>query len=183
MQTDSELQQQWYVLRDLKRPNAKNPAWRRLSEAGFEVFTPMKTVLSLRGGRKVKEQVPVVSDLLFVHSTRSELDPEIELTETLQYRFMRGAPFGTPMTVGSEEMERFIAAVSTKKNPAYYLPSEIQPAMYGRKVRMICAGPLNGYVGTLLKVKGSGKKRLIVELESLLTAVVEIESTDYVELI
>ena len=32
----------WYVMRDLKRRNAKNPAYSMLEDAGFEVFTPMK---------------------------------------------------------------------------------------------------------------------------------------------
>lgn len=44
-------------------------------------------------------------------------------------------------------------------------------------------GPLNGFEGVLLKVKGSGKKKLIVKLPGLLAAAVEVGRTDYVELI
>ena len=33
---------QWFFLRDLKRPNAKEHAFQMLSRNGFEVFTPMK---------------------------------------------------------------------------------------------------------------------------------------------
>lgn len=173
----------WFVMRDLKRPNAKLPAYRQLSEAGFEVFTPMTTKITIAGGKRVRLQVPFVYDLLFVHSSREKLDPIVNRTDTLQYRFLKGHAYGTAMTVPTKEMERFIAAVTHVKTPKYYSPDEITPEMYGAKVRMVCEGPLNGYEGTLLKIKGSGKKRLIVSLPGLLTATVEIASSDYIELI
>ena len=40
----------WFVMRDLKRPNAKQPAYRFLAEQGLEVFTPMTWRLTLRQG-------------------------------------------------------------------------------------------------------------------------------------
>lgn len=33
---------QWFVMRDLKRNNAKLPAYKMLSEMKIEIFTPMK---------------------------------------------------------------------------------------------------------------------------------------------
>nr|WP_172618142.1 hypothetical protein [Parabacteroides distasonis] len=36
------LTDNWFVLRDLTRPNAKRPAYRLLEEKGIEVFTPMR---------------------------------------------------------------------------------------------------------------------------------------------
>ena len=33
---------QWYVMRDLKRCNAKKPAYKQLQEAGVKVFVPLK---------------------------------------------------------------------------------------------------------------------------------------------
>ena len=35
----SEKQQNWYVLRDLKRHNSNTPAYLELRNQGFEVFT------------------------------------------------------------------------------------------------------------------------------------------------
>ena len=37
----NEQQMHWYVMRDLKRPNAKLPAYKQLSDEHIEVFTPM----------------------------------------------------------------------------------------------------------------------------------------------
>ena len=53
--------------------------------------------------------------------------------------------------------------------------------MEGRRV-MVKDGPLSGYEGKLLKVKGSRKRRLLVKLEGYLVAAVEIEAT-YVEFV
>lgn len=174
---------QWYVMRDLKRANAKLPAYKQLTDAGFRVFTPMTLKVLERNGKRTRVEVPFVQDLLFVCSERDALDRVVEHTETLQYRYVKGAAYRTPMTVPSTDMERFISAVATVKTPHYYHPDEITPNMYGARVRMICEGPMNGLEGTLLKIKGSGKKRLLVKLAGVLAAAVEISKADYVELI
>lgn len=174
---------QWFVMRDLKRPNAKEPAYVELAASGFEVFTPLTTKIVERGGRRTKVRVPFMHDLLFVHSDRSTLDPYVTKIGTLQYRFMKGAPYRTPMTVRESEMTVFIEAVRRVKDAIYLRPSEITSGMTGARVRMVCEGPLNGYVGNILRVKGSGKKRLLVEMSGILSAGVEIGEKDYVELI
>ena len=42
----NEQQMHWYVMRDLKRSNAKLPAYKQLSDEHIEVFTPMQWRLS-----------------------------------------------------------------------------------------------------------------------------------------
>ena len=172
----------WYVMRDLKRANAKQPAYRMLREAGYTVFTPMTTRIVVSGTRRQRVEVPVIPDLLFVDSERSALDKTVELTPTLQYRYVRGG-YCVPMTVPEREMQRFIAAVTFCKTPRYYRPEELTPAMIGARIRMVCEGPLNGVEGTLLKIRGSGKKRLLVKLAGLLAAAVEVGAADYVEIL
>lgn len=60
----------WFVMRDLKRPNALSPAWKTLPGMGFEVFTPLRTRIVMRKGVPVRETLPVVNDLLFVSAKR-----------------------------------------------------------------------------------------------------------------
>ena len=36
-----DIEKHWYAMRDLKRSNALLPAYKQLSQAGMEVFTPM----------------------------------------------------------------------------------------------------------------------------------------------
>lgn len=162
----------WYVLRDLTRSNAKMPGYRLLSEQSFEVFTPMRRKTVVREGRKTWVEVPYLQDLLFVHESRAKLDPLIEKTETLQYRYVRGA-YCEPMTVPSCEMSRFIHAVRSSTSAKYYRPEELTPSMYGKYVRIV-GGALDGYEGYLLSLRGSKVRRLLVELPNYLTTAVEV---------
>ncbi len=171
----------WWVLRDLKRPNAKEPAYKQLEAVCFEVFVPMKEVLVLRQGRHFRKRVPVIRDLLFVHSTREQLDPEVEKTPTLQYRYAHGAAYRMPMTVRTAEMQRFIHAVNAADEPVYFLPGEVTPDMLGREIRLV-GGPLNGYEGKLLTVQGSKNRRLLVELPGFFSAGIKV-NPEYIQLL
>lgn len=165
----------WFVMRDLTRANAKHPAWKLLSESGFNVFTPLMWKIRVKGSRKERVQVPVVHDLLFVESNRETLDPIVERTPTLQYRFVKGGKFGEAMTVNEADMQRFITAVRSSDDVLYYDPSEITQSMIGRAVKIV-GGPLNGMTGHLLSIKGMRKRRLIVELPGMLASAVEVAS-------
>lgn len=163
----------WYVMRDLKRVNAKMPAYKMLEENHFEVFTPMKWRLTTKSGKQIREQVPFIQDLLFVHATKELLDVMVEKTLTLQYRYIHGT-YMSPMTVRDKEMNNFIYAVNATDSPKYYMPEEITPDMCKRNIRII-GGPLNGYEGKLLTIRGSKVKRLIVNLSGLFSVGVEVK--------
>lgn len=176
----NEVKARWYVMRDLKRPNACLPAYELLKGLGMEVFTPMSWRLSTRGGIRVREEVPFIRDLLFVYETRKNLDAVVEKTPTFQYRWLRGT-WREPMTVDEAEMERFILAVKATEFPVYYLPEEITPAMCGRMVRIV-GGPLDGYEGNLLTVRGSRVKRLLVGLKGFLSVSIEVKP-EYIQFV
>lgn len=176
-------QLQWFVMRDLKRPNSKTPAYKQLSVLGFNVFTPMKLKVYDRGCKRIREYVPFIQDLLFVESTKNELDKIVNKIDTLQYRYVKGQGYCSPMVVPTEEMRRFIGTVKCYDQPTYYSIEEITPNMIGARIRMVCDGPLNTFEGNLLRVKGSSKKRLLVQLEGMLAAAVEIHNLEYVEIL
>ncbi len=177
---ENELKQ-WYVMRDLKRANAALPAYKQLSSLNMDFFTPMKERLIVRGGKKIREEIPFLQDLLFVYTTRETLDPIVNITPTLQYRFVKGGIYREAMTVSDREMNRFIHAIRTSVNPRYYRPEEVTSAMQGRRVRII-GGPLDNYEGSLLTVRGSKSKRLLLEIPNLLSAGIEITDCDYIYL-
>lgn len=52
----SEEPMHWFVMRDLKRPNAKEPAYKQLGELSIEVFTPLKWHLSIKKGKREREK-------------------------------------------------------------------------------------------------------------------------------
>lgn len=167
-------------MRDLKRHNAKLPAYMLLQENDFDIFVPMTWRLVTRHGVKQKVERPVIQDLLFVHTTRHELDPIVEETNTLQYRFMRNQN-RAPMTVSQQEMERFIYAVKATDSPQYFAPEEITPKMYGRRIRIV-GGALDGYEGCLITRRGSKVKRLLIELKDI-CAVGVVVNPEFIQLL
>lgn len=171
----------WFAMRDLKRKNAKEPAYKMLGERGIEVFTPLTMEVIERRGKKSRKEVPVITDLLFVHTSREILDPIVAKTETLQYRFKRKA-YCQPICVSEKEMNQFIQAVSMNVTPPkYYRPEEITPDMLGKKVRII-DGPLKDQEVRLQAVRGTRKRRILVSLADYLVASVEI-SPDLIQLL
>ena len=124
---------QWFVMRDLKRPNAKLPAYKELAKAGFRVFTPLITKVVEYAGKRKRVEVPFVQDLLFVFSEKETLDKVVARTDTLQYRFVKGAAYCSPMVVSVRDMERFIAAV--------FIDKTLHNSIVLTKYLLICLGP------------------------------------------
>lgn len=171
---------QWFVMRDLTRPNAKLPAYKLLDGLNIRTFTPMVWKLMLNHGKRERRQMPFIHDLLFVYASRSALDSVVETTPMLQYRYLRGG-YKVPMTVRAADMQRFIHAVRFSSSPQYYRPDEVTPAMRNRRIRII-GGNLDGYEGSLITTRGSKVKRLLVEIPMLLAATVEVE-TEFIQLL
>lgn len=162
---------QWFVMRDLTRSNAKLPAYQMLDDLGIKNYTPKVQKIIVRKGKRECKKVPFIHDLLFVHDSRRIIDPIEENVHTFQYRFLKGR---MPMTVREKDMDYFMKAVETSESPQYFRPEDITPEMRKRKIRII-GGPLDGYEGHLITVRGSKVKRLLVELPALLAATVEVE--------
>ena len=177
---DSENIIQWYVMRDLKRPNARKRAYQLLGEQGFTVFTPKIWQITIRSGKRVRVEIPYIPSLLFVRDSRKHLDPIVGQTPLLQYHWHRHK-WRVPMIVSDADMNRFIQAVAATPSPQYLLPSEITPQMYNRRIRIV-GGPLDGQEGTLVTTRGSKVKRLLVELRGLLAVSVEV-NPEYIRLV
>lgn len=171
---------QWFVMRDLTRPNAKLPAYKLLDGMNIRNFTPMVWKLMLNHGKRERRQMPFIHDLLFVYASRAELDSVVETTPMLQYRYLRGG-YKMPMTVRAADMQRFMHAVRFSSSPQYYRPDEVTPSMRNRRIRII-GGNLDGYEGSLITTRGSKVKRLLVEIPMLLAATVEVE-TEFIQLL
>ena len=174
-------ERRWYAMRDLKRNNAAQPAYKQLAEEGFEVFTPMVSKFYTLNGKRIRRQVPFMQDLLFVNGCRQDIDPVVTKTPTLQYRFKRGGAYCEPIVVPNDDMQRFIGAVQAADAPKYYSAEEVSAMMCGRRIRVV-GGPLDGCEGVLKTVRGSKKKHLVIVLASLLAIGIDIDD-EYIELI
>ena len=78
-------------------------------------------------------------------------------------------------------MNRFIGAVKAAEEPKYYSVEEIGDVIKGKNIRVV-GGPMNGYEGKLLSVRGSKVKRLVLELPNLLAVSVKVDD-EYIQII
>lgn len=104
----------WYVLRDLTRPNSKNPAYKILQEMPEMqdcVFVPLKQQVFTEFGKRVVRTIPYMPDLLFVHKSRKELEPIVSQIKNLQFRYIHGGRQYEALTVPDDAMQQFIKAV------------------------------------------------------------------------
>ena len=115
----NEQRMHWYVMRDLKRPNAKLPAYKQLSDEHLEVFTPMQWRLKLKNGKRIREEVPFMQDLLFIiRAVRGAENPKYylpeEISDTMYGRMIRiiGGPFegyeGRLLTTRGSKVKRLL---------------------------------------------------------------------------
>lgn len=177
----AECSKRWFVLRDFKKWNSKAPAYKMLPKFGIRCFTPMHWVVTTRREVKQREYVPVIQNLLFAYDAKDVLDSIIAKDNSLQYQYERGCGSATPMTVPDSDMERFIKAVNNDPSPVYYTVDELTPDVLGRKI-IVKGGPFDGYEGNLLKIQGSKKKRLVIEIPGFIVAAV-IVNPDYIQFV
>lgn len=179
MGAEKTSEDRWYVLRDLARPNAKNPAYKQLQampEMKDCVFVPLKQHVFMEFGKRVVRFIPYMPDLVFVHKTKEELDPIVRDIKLLQYRYVRGGKQFEAMSVRAEDFKKFKDAAEQTDNVEYYSYQEVSPQIYGKQIRII-GGRLNGFEGRLMSKRGSKFKRLLVDLrECNLAAAIQVES-------
>lgn len=175
---ENEKHPQWFAMRFLYNDQPKIRA--RLAHDNIPTYSPMRTVVEERGGRRIRRVEPIIFDLFFVRGTREEIDPYVLNSPNFQYRYKTGGTYREPMVVPEEQMNRFIEAVSMTPQPLYFTPDELDVGK-GTRIRII-GGPMDGYEGVLMKVKGARSRRLIVEIPDTIAVAVEV-SPDLIEVI
>ena len=175
---DEKQQKNWYVMRSLFRTELKMRA--KLEAANIESFVPTTSRLVVLHGRKKSIETPIVSNLIFVHSDTTTLQPFLDRDSRFQYIFVKGGKQHERMVVRDEDMQNFIRAVEAYEKPLYFKPSELELER-GTHVRVI-GGPLDGMTGVYLKVKGARSKRLVVIIPDTLAVAVDVQA-DLIEVI
>lgn len=92
-----------------------------LDKEGINNFIPMRYEVRIRNGRKRRELVPVISDLIFVHSVQSELQ---KVKFKLPYfQYMIDIRNGQKIIVPDDQMRQFIAVAGTYDEHLIFLQS------------------------------------------------------------
>ena len=142
----------------------------QLSAKQFDVFLPMITVWSRRGGRRHQIQLPMFPGYLFVRHTIEKASC-IEILKTKGLTRILGERWDRPALVADAEIETVQRLLEAT------LPLQAHPYLQeGQRVRIV-EGPLADIEGMLVQVK-SNKGLLVVSVNLLQRSVaVEIDCT------
>lgn len=169
-------EEKWYVLSAIYGSAMK--AEKELTKLSIPNFVPMERVASIVKGKKIKHRMqPIILSLVFAKSTFNRIK-EINANHNhlyFKYTKIYGDGKNVPMTVSSEEMERFIAFIDGNEEHIDYIQD---PRTFnlkkGEKVRVI-DGPFTGHEATFVKIANVAKRQIVVEISGLLGASVRCD--------
>ena len=174
---------QWFAMRVTYQRELKVKTV--LDEMGVECFLPMKTVLSERGGHRHYENVPAVSNLIFLHSTRDHItELKNSYGELAPLRYMMTHPLDgsrpVPITVAEHDMKNFIRVASHTDDSVMFLDLSDVEGKEGRKV-LITQGEFAGVEGYVKRIKQN--KRVVVQLNDLAAVAITFTPPVYLKFI
>lgn len=153
----------WYAMRATYRRSSA--ARELLDKENIRCFIPMRYELHLVKGRRVRELVPVVHNLLFVYATSSQIQSVKAKAEYLQY--IVNSRSGEKIIVPEDQMLRFIAVAGTYNEQLLWFQSGEVNLAKGSKVRVI-GGEFEGLEGVFVKVKGARDRRVVVAIQGVI---------------
>ena len=151
---------------------------RVLEESGVGCFIPMQYHFRLRHGRRVKELVPVVRNLLFVHARPSDLRRVKDELPYLQY--ITDTRSHEKIIVPDAQMRHFIAAAGTYSDQLLYFRPEEVNLSKGTRVR-VTGGDFAGREGVFVKVKGARDRRVVIAIEGVIAVALATIHPDLIE--
>lgn len=171
----------WYVLNAIFGKEMQ--VRQTMSEQHFETFVPMRYIIRETPKGKIRQLVPAIHNLIFVHSVKSAIE-EFKASDprTIYFMTRKEGNRRIILTVPDAQMEAFIrVARHAEEDLLYFRPDEIRLEK-GDRVR-IHGGKFDGLEGTLLKVKGKRSKRVVVKLNDLAAVAASYIEPDLIELI
>ena len=160
---------QWYVLRVSYGRSEK--ANELLKAKGIETHLPRHTTYKGVNGKRIKQRLPLLPNILFAKTTLSVLEqflkssPDLNFI-TFYYDHFNKKPDGKnpPLVVPKESMDNFIKLTSIDDEHILLIDKVNGTYKQGDYVRII-DGPFKGIEGRVTKI--TGQKRVIVELPGL----------------
>ena len=153
-----------------------------LTQKGFEVFVPVKTVIRTVRGIKRKITEPAINSLIFVKGEKEKLQQAKFGVEYLQYITKRENGKNLPIIVPQRQMEQFIQVVQNDLiQKTFYTPAEVNLAS-GTRVK-IHGGAFDGIEGILVKIKGKRNKQFFINIDGLVAVNAVVENAHLLEVI
>lgn len=168
--------QLWYAMRATYRRESE--AAKLLEKERLGCFIPMQYCFRVKQGKRVRELVPVVRNLLFVHSSASDIKRVKASVPYLQY--ITDTRNHRKIIVPDSQMQRFIAVAGTYDEQLLYFSPENINLTKGTKVRII-GGDFEGQEGIFMKVKGARDRRVVVAIQGVIAVAMATLHPDLIE--
>lgn len=153
-----------------------------LDEKQIPCFVPMRYEVRTVRGRKIRQYVPAISNLIFVHTTDTCLKLFKQTTTFLQYLVRKIDGVSQKIIVPDVQMEQFMRVCRTNDEQLIYLKPEEINLSKGTRVRIL-GGVFNGVEGIFVKVKGKRNRRVVVLIDHVSAIAVSEVSPDLIEII
>lgn len=151
----------WYAIRVTYNRELK--VKRELDSKHIENFLPMTQRIVLRGERKIRELVPAIHNLIFIH-IEAELLKVYKASTTLPIRYIMDRENNRPLVVPENQMNNFIAVAGNTDEQLEYLNPDSVELKKGDKVR-VTGGVFSGAEGYFVRIKGD--RRLVVTIKGI----------------
>lgn len=137
-----------------------------LDKENFENFIPMRYVIIVKGGKRMRKLAPAIHNLVFVHSTRKRIDVlKDELEGSMPIRFIMDREHNRPVIIPDIQMRSFILIAGTYDEAILYVePAELALSK-GQKVR-ITDGVFKGVIGEFVRIRHD--RRVVVNIEGVM---------------
>ena len=182
---EHEPNKRWIVLRATH--NRAIQAYKLLKQDGIEAYLPMKTMLKVFRGKRIKTLEPLLPNLLFVHADLILLDEYLRTHPKISYLNYYYNHFKTladgknpPLIIGDEEMVNFINLTSVDNQHIRLVKPDQCHFKSGDKVRVIY-GQFKGVQGMVARV--GGQQRVVVIIDGLCSIATAYIPTDFLEYI
>ena len=148
----------WYAMSAIYRSELKVKEY--LDSRNIECYIPMIEVLRTRRGRKIKESVPAVCNLIFVHST-SDIINDVKIYQPrLQFKTMVIDCRNERIKVPDAQMEAFIKASSDVGLEKKYVDPLSLNLRAGQRVKVTLSNGTE-VVGVIISHK-KNKKTIVI---------------------
>lgn len=145
-------------------------------------FIPMRRDRVRVAGRSRLRNVPVIRDLIFVHTTREVISNLKKNIPYLQYIMCRDGSGRRPITVPDVQMDRFIAVCGTHDDCLVWLRPEEVDLKKGDKVR-VTGGVFEGQEGVLVRIPGKRSKGVVVAIQGVIAVAMTTVHPSLVEVV
>ena len=161
-----EIEQHWYALKVFY--NKVFAVAQELTDAGIEAYVPTETVVVERDGKRRRVRRPVISSLMFFHSSEEQaLGVQTMLAErAIVYTHAADTPSQRrrPYAIPEREMEIFRLVTSSGETGLDYFADADIHYEEGQHVRVI-DGPFRGAEGRIQRIRGD--RRLLVAIRGI----------------